>query len=55
MIRASVMKEQHTLVPEKTCPMILDDLEVQDIDTFDDWNIAEIKYRKMIENSEAAK
>lgn len=26
-------------------PMILSEQEVQDIDTFDDWNIAEMKYR----------
>jgi N-acylneuraminate cytidylyltransferase len=38
------MKEKHTLVPDRTVPLILDDMEVQDIDTLDDWNIAEIKY-----------
>lgn len=28
-------------------PMILSDLEVQDIDTLEDWAIAELKYKKM--------
>ena len=28
-------------------PMIMSELEVQDIDNQDDWEIAELKYRKM--------
>lgn len=31
-------------------PMIMSELEVQDIDDLDDWEIAELKYRKMTEN-----
>ena len=44
MLRSDVMKAKHTLVPDRTVPLFLDDMEVQDIDTLDDWKIAEIKY-----------
>ena len=37
--------EQKKLVMDKTVPLILSDLEVQDIDNPEDWSIAEIKYR----------
>lgn len=33
-------------------PMIMNGLEVQDIDNMDDWEIAELKYRKMTGNRE---
>ncbi len=36
---------QKMLVMERTAPLILDEMEVQDIDTFKDWEIAEMKYR----------
>lgn len=29
-------------------PMIMSELEVQDIDNPDDWEIAELKYQKMM-------
>ena len=32
-------------------PMIMSELEVQDIDNPDDWAIAELKYQQMIKNS----
>lgn len=47
-LNTEAMKSQHTLVPNKTCPLIMDEMEVQDIDNMDDWNIAEIKYRAMM-------
>ncbi|MCR5477078.1 MAG: pseudaminic acid cytidylyltransferase [Lachnospiraceae bacterium] len=47
-LRTQAMIDQHTLVPEKTSPLIMDEMEVQDIDNLDDWNIAEIKYRAML-------
>lgn len=31
-------------------PMIMSDLEVQDIDNLDDWQLAEIKYKMMLEH-----
>ena len=46
-LKTDAMISQHTLVPEKTAPLIMDEMEVQDIDNMDDWNIAEIKYRLM--------
>lgn len=38
---------QKTLVMEKTVPLILSELEVQDIDTIEDWEMAEIKYQRL--------
>lgn len=37
--------EQNVVVMEKTVPLVLSELEVQDIDTQEDWELAEIKYR----------
>ena len=51
-LRTKAMIDQHTLVPEKTSPLIMDEMEVQDIDNLDDWNIAEIKYRAMMKGSD---
>ena len=36
------------MVLARTAPLIMDEMEVQDIDNMDDWNIAEIKYQAMI-------
>ncbi len=36
---------------EHKVPLVLTDLEVQDIDNMEDWNLAEIKYRMMKDNS----
>ena len=47
-IKTDAMEKQHTLVPEKTCPLVMDEMEVQDIDTMDDWRLAEIKYQAMV-------
>ena len=46
-IKSNVFLEQKTMVPKKTIPYILDEMEVQDIDNIDDWNIAEIKFQAM--------
>ncbi len=35
---------------EKLVPLILSEMEVQDIDTLEDWEIAEIKYRRLFEH-----
>ncbi len=53
LLKTDIMKEEHTLVPNKTAPFILDEMEVQDIDNMDDWNIAEIKYKAMMEKINA--
>lgn len=47
-IKTDVMVRQRTLVPNRTAPLIMDEMEVQDIDNMDDWNIAEIKYQAMV-------
>lgn len=41
------MKYKTTDLPHMAA-MIISELEVQDIDNFDDWEIAELKYQKMI-------
>ncbi len=43
--------EQKKMVMEKTVPIEMPDLEVQDIDTEEDWQIAEVKYKVMQEKS----
>ena len=40
----SLLKER-TLVPNKTVPYIIDETECQDIDTLEDWKMAELKYK----------
>lgn len=40
--------ETQRLVLKNTYPIITPETEVQDIDNMEDWNIAEIKYQKMI-------
>lgn len=37
--------EKHTVVLPNAVPLIMDDKYVQDIDTFEDWEIAENKYK----------
>ena len=44
-LNAKSFLSQKTLVMERTLPFILPELEVQDIDTEEDWKIAELKYR----------
>ena len=46
-IRVKDFLEQKRLIMTKTVPFELPDLEVQDIDTEEDWEIAEVKYRVM--------
>ena len=48
-IKASVFLKEKTLLPLKTSSFIMNELYVQDIDTIDDWNIAELKY-KLLQN-----
>lgn len=50
-LKTTAMINQHTLVPEKTAPLVMDEMEVQDIDNMEDWNIAEIKYQTMIKGT----
>lgn len=42
---ADIMLEKKTLVPPKTQGFVINEQECQDIDTLDDWKMAEIKYQ----------
>ncbi|MCH5270445.1 MAG: pseudaminic acid cytidylyltransferase [Lachnospiraceae bacterium] len=44
-LRVSSFLEQKRMVMDKTIPFELPELEVQDIDNPEDWEIAEVKYR----------
>ena len=44
-INAHAIKD--TLVPLKTSYIVLDKTECHDIDTLSDWEMAELKYRKI--------
>jgi len=43
--RAKEFSRQKKIFMEKSMPIILSDLEVQDIDTEMDWKLAELKYQ----------
>lgn len=43
--KTKVMLLEKTLTPEKTAGFIIDESECQDIDTIEDWNTAELKYK----------
>ncbi len=45
-------EEENPGFGENACPYILDEEKVQDIDTVDDWKMAEIKYKILKENIE---
>ena len=44
-VRADIPGRLHTVVPENTTAVILDEMEVQDIDNETDWKLAELKWR----------
>ena len=44
-LRCSSFAEQKRLFMDKTVPLELEELEVQDIDNEEDWRIAEVKFR----------
>lgn len=44
-VNAKRFVETKNLIMEKTVPVILDEMEVQDIDNYKDWELAELKYR----------
>jgi len=45
IIKTTALLTEKTLVPAKTMAYIMDEREVQDIDTADDWETAELKYK----------
>lgn len=44
-LRVTALKEQKVLFPQNVLPIMLSDIEVQDIDSPSDWVIAELKYK----------
>ena len=46
-------KEQRQMFPARTVPLVLEELEVQDIDNEVDWKMAEVKFRLLQEKEEA--
>ena len=50
-IKVETFMKNKTLVCKNTIPLIVDELSVQDIDTEEDWKMAELKYKmRGIEN-----
>lgn len=49
-LQVKAFLKSNQLITDNTLPFIMSELEVQDIDTEDDWKIAEVKY-KLIKNS----
>ena len=47
--KTASLKKYHDVVGEKTLPLVVSELEVQDIDNLSDWVIAELKYKTMME------
>ena len=43
-IKTAIMEEEKTVWCKRTEPLILPELEVQDLDTLTDWQLAEMKY-----------
>lgn len=44
-LREKSFLEQKSLVMSKTAPLFLPEIEIQDIDTEEDWELAQVKYR----------
>ncbi|MCQ2493862.1 MAG: pseudaminic acid cytidylyltransferase [Lachnospiraceae bacterium] len=51
-LRTSSFAEQHALIMKKTIPYEMPEEEVQDIDNYSDWNMAELKYKMFIEEND---
>ena len=47
LMRVEPFLQQKSMVLQKTVPVIMDEIEVQDIDTLEDWRLAEVKYKMM--------
>ncbi len=50
ILKTKPFEEEFALVTSKTIPFILPEEEVQDIDNFSDWEIAEMKYNLLKKN-----
>ncbi len=49
-LKTGSFKEQKQMFPAKTVPLVLEELEVQDIDNEVDWKMAEVKFRMLHED-----
>lgn len=45
MMRVQPFLVERNMIMKNTVPIIMDEMEVQDIDTLEDWKLAEMKYR----------
>lgn len=50
--RTDVFLKYHTMIPRGTVPMEMPDAEVQDIDNLSDWELAELKYKMLMQKKE---
>lgn len=51
-LNAEAFMQQKVLVMDHTYPVVLDEMEVQDIDNETDWKLAELKYRLLRETDQ---
>lgn len=49
-LRVDAFVKQKKMILENMIPIIIDEMEMQDIDTYDDWKMAEIKYQILKNN-----
>lgn len=52
-LNVEALKEQEKLFMKRSTPLIYPETEVQDIDTLEDWNLAEVKYQLWRNNSQS--
>ena len=45
LLRVEAFRKERSMVLHNTIPYIMDEMKVQDIDTPEDWKLAEVKYR----------
>ncbi|MDE6980946.1 MAG: pseudaminic acid cytidylyltransferase, partial [Lachnospiraceae bacterium] len=49
-LRVDSFLEKKMMLMDNTVPIIVDEMEVQDIDNYEDWELAEMKYRMLKRN-----
>lgn len=50
-MKTDAFKAQNSLITKQIAPLIIPDIEVQDIDNEEDWQIAELKYQYMMRST----
>ena len=48
LVKTESFRKEHTVVPERTRPLVLPEHLVQDIDTLEDWEQAQMKYKTYV-------